>query len=226
MGPWCAASEIAPKPAEIPKDVHHGFAIQDKFWSPHKVINYGFLKDPTLGYPTAFQVARIRTAFDLFEEYTSLQFHNVGYLDGAYVDRVAYNFNDAAVRNEIPIRIQIGNTFQHQNTTWWGWSFIGTDSGPCPMHQEFRPHGVQEWATTYLGGQPYDLSAEWKDPCYEMAQMTLFHELGHVLGMNHEHDSDKSEVSGGQAITEYLVGTMVSDIMPYISPLCLSSTVR
>ncbi|KAJ7203437.1 hypothetical protein C8J57DRAFT_1408070 [Mycena rebaudengoi] len=182
----CGSSQLGSP--ESPKDVQHGLVAENRYWPLNTRIIYCFL-----GTVTLHQRMRVRWAFNLYQEHSCLTFQELD------PDQVAkWDFCQRYQRDICPIRISIGPVLEGGVM---GWSFRGTDNGHL-----FPPQNLLTWApwtTTYIGGQPDTLENEENTPLEEReeADFALFHELGHVMGLQDEHRSPNApllEIGGGQ----------------------------
>ncbi|KAJ7870647.1 hypothetical protein B0H14DRAFT_3573861 [Mycena olivaceomarginata] len=176
-GTWCGSSALEPsseegKSGESLKDVQHALVINAIHWPPNSTITYGFLD--TAKEATEYRKQRVRSALDRYEENTSLSFH--------YVDITEWDFDHADTRDRCQVRITFGDPIKQRNSEIWGWSLNGKNVVTKAYDPAVHKMGGEKWTTTYLGGQPKDKDAKISTNDLAMADQTLFHELGHVLG--------------------------------------------
>jgi hypothetical protein len=154
-------------------------------------------------------VKRVHEALAYYEDYTSLKFRFVEIADNC-------NFDEESNREKWQLRISFGPPVDRENEHGeyeriWGWSFCGTHILSGQYNPEVDNMGGEKWTTTYFGGQPWNQAEVEKMTPRDVvvADYTLFHELGHVLGLEHEADGPRSLVEG-QTLDSYLVATSVS----------------
>ncbi|KAJ7153279.1 hypothetical protein C8R46DRAFT_1197359 [Mycena filopes] len=191
---WCrekTASTVA-----VPNHVAHGVVgVASKLWLPHQTITYGFMEGDAIATP--YRKSLVKKALEHYMGHTSLHFQEV---------LMPANLEDAAERAKCNVRISLGPVQQGH----YGWSFVGRDALTA-MHDGVDGPGTR-WATIYIGGLPVTPEAELALTQHERndATSTLYHELGHTLGLRHEASSPNSQILNG-GIVEYLAASKYDD---------------
>ena len=182
-----------------PSDAQHGLARPGIFWPPNSTVKYGFMHNTLPDQATAYRVKRVRDVLDVYESVTSLKFQ--------LVDILGWNFDLAQNRDLCPVRICFGPSItQKDGSITYGWSYEGTDALTVAYDPAVLPLGGEKWTTAYLGAQP---AADWStDVDISRADHTLWHELGHMMGLAHEHASPNSPVGVPGNVADYLVSTL------------------
>ncbi|KAF8526972.1 hypothetical protein BU17DRAFT_40150 [Hysterangium stoloniferum] len=205
-GKWCGKTSL-PLSEKSPEDVQRGFGRGDKLWPPHTTLNYCFLEGSTpRAFVTSLRRERVRTALDLYEKYTSIKF--------IYVEASDFDFSLSKDRDACPIRISFGDAVTDPTTdeTTYGWAYYGTDHNKYSHDPDVDPYdGGEKWSTVFLGAQPLN---DTDNVNINSADMTLYHELGHVLDLEHEHISPESlvdETPVEKGLTAYMVATLFDE---------------
>lgn len=216
---WCAFPEVDEDTGSAPDDAAHGLAPTSSFWPPNSTVTYGFLSPPKtdvdrLKTVTAYRMGRVDDALAYYMGSVSLKFK--------FIDTSSLDFNKQDDRKKCNIRISFGAPFDDAGSTTLGWSYRGTGALMAP---EFAKGLVncpaQPWSTLYLGDQPVDATDEkllaTRGDRLKDALSTLYHELGHALGLAHEHDSpDPNSPLEGGGIAKYLIATLVCLLGPHL----------
>ncbi|KAJ7114588.1 hypothetical protein C8R43DRAFT_1113155 [Mycena crocata] len=197
MGPLALCSAVPPADdPNAPSDIQHGLVVERSLWVPHDTITYGFLDntDPT-GAVTDFRKARVAEVLKVYMAHTSLKFQ--------LVDIRGFNFDD-------PLSRRLCNPKQIKSGTSRGWAAYGKTAMTLAFDPALDKIGRagQRWSTIWLGGQPLNSEAEVKADDLALANFTLWHEIGHVMGLYHEHDSPQANLAVGGSIAQYLAATM------------------
>ncbi|KAJ6541052.1 hypothetical protein DFH09DRAFT_1089612 [Mycena vulgaris] len=209
---WCAVIN-PPDNSNVPNDALHGVVTERMLWLPYEVITYGFMdaSDP-LSVATTYRKDRVNAALALYMRHTSIRFK--------LEDIRGLDFSQLSAQKQCQVRISFGPTNTMENgSIRWGWSHVGKDAIGSAFDSALDPTGRPgaKWTTTYLGGQPLNSDTEVTAAHLAMANTTVYHELGHVLGLRHEHDSPQSAIAGGGGIADALAATMFdpSSVMLY-----------
>ncbi|KAJ7452613.1 hypothetical protein FB451DRAFT_1050784, partial [Mycena latifolia] len=176
-GLWCQTSESLMKsanPSELPEGAHRSFIIQDDiFWDLSTEITYGFLGDAT-----DYQMQRVRTALALYQKHTCLRFVEV-----PKAETDGWDFNKYKFRSKCQVRIQFG-----EGNTGHGFSLIGAAATRSVIDfTTFKLADCYDLAAIHPFTSIY-LSDIWKHRLAQ-ADAVLYHELGHMLGLDHEEES-------------------------------------
>ncbi|KAJ7069144.1 hypothetical protein C8F01DRAFT_977064, partial [Mycena amicta] len=157
-------------------DDDRGRRIQ--LWAPYTTLNYGFLNPEKA---TPYRRARVANALLLFAQNSSLTFRER--------DLRGVDLDNEDNRREHPIRIFFGERIAGTLTLGvLGWSSVGRrqiDGTP----RGWRNRGVK-WTSVYMNDQPLNSDDELDKDSLNWANNTLYHELLHALGMEHEQDSE------------------------------------
>ncbi|KAJ6627702.1 hypothetical protein B0H10DRAFT_1993760 [Mycena sp. CBHHK59/15] len=214
---WCGCVDPFVDAVSAPEGVLHGFVNQNTFWAHNSVVTYGFLDPPVdpdakrgvkpKGVVTKYRMERVAEALERYEAHVSIKFK--------YVDIAALKLNleEADDRLKCQVRISFGDVVRYYDAkgqlagTLYGWSDFGTTALVTAFDPAKQKKGGEKWATIFLGGQPRDGPSEITRSQMDQADATLYHELGHMLGLWHEHDSPNSEVYG-KALADPAVATM------------------
>ncbi|KAJ6575756.1 hypothetical protein DFH09DRAFT_1361850 [Mycena vulgaris] len=209
---WCAVIN-PPDNSNVPNDALHGVVTERMLWLPYEVITYGFMdaSDP-LSVATTYRKDRVNAALALYMQHTSIRFK--------LEDIRGLDFSQLSAQKQCQVRISFGPTNTMENgSIRWGWSYVGKDAIGSAFDSALDPTGRPgaKWTTIYLGGQPLNSDTEVTAANLAMANTTVYHELGHVLGLRHEHDSPQSAIAGGGGIADALAATMFdpSSVMLY-----------
>ncbi|KAJ7209191.1 hypothetical protein GGX14DRAFT_697875 [Mycena pura] len=214
---WCNAI-LPTNISGVPNIVLHGKALEDLLWLPHEEVTFGFLDaTPTLpdSSPTEYRKRRVRKALDLYMQHCSIYFREV--------DVARLDFTTLAAQQACTIRIAFGRSPQVRmdGSHLWGWSYCGKEA------KYLQTKNSPQFATVWIGGQALNSDAELSaDPlALEWADAILYHELGHVLGLRHEHADPNPAAQSMTSIPDILVSSLLDprSIMlyaesPYTSP--------
>jgi len=150
----------------------HGVATAfDKLWTPGQTVTYTFLQAAT--FATPYRIKRVKETLDAYAAHVNLDLQEIALVPVVATAHIRIWFGD--IPNEKVV----------------GWSHIGRDSiGLVRTQAEIDVRGGT--VDTSLCFSPKRLPAD-KAPsdsdARERESRTLFHELGHVLGLEHEHES-------------------------------------
>ncbi|KAF7300633.1 ZnMc domain-containing protein [Mycena chlorophos] len=184
-----------------PAGVAHGVAADaDLLWLPGQTLYYGFLRGSAPGSllnpetePTRYRRQRVQRVLDLYTQYSSIKFkpYDLSKLDPNAKEGGTDVFNCS-------LRIAFGKPAKlyeaddqkdkFKKVVKYGWASVGTveavDSVP-----HWYPTPGPRWATCWLSMQPASAEEEAAMTPWERANanQTLYHELLHVLGFEHEH---------------------------------------
>ncbi|KAJ7487013.1 hypothetical protein FB451DRAFT_1554137 [Mycena latifolia] len=202
---WCAA--VPPEDDDAaPDDAQHGLVVEEEaLWNPYDVVTYGFIEGKEKSEAvTALRIKRVKDALNLYAQHTSITFK--------FVDTADLDLEDQWDRIACKIRFSFGppqSTIRGTTrVTRWGWASYGkkaTGTRFDPKTETLGRFG-QKWSTIYLGGQPLNSENDAED--LAMANSTLYHETGHVLGLYHEAESPLKQVTGVKSIASFLAATM------------------
>ncbi|KAJ7235845.1 hypothetical protein C8J57DRAFT_1571489 [Mycena rebaudengoi] len=205
---WCPTVDPMESDSGSPASgPDHGVSDgEDILWIPYTTITYGFMSgtdDDTA--VTDWRKERVEKALQLYAENSSLKF--------AFVDITGWDFAKKNTRSRCKMRIAFGKPVDTGTTTVWGWSYHGRNAEKFqfdPLAQKDRPG--PKFTTMFLGGQPKDSAAELALDSVKLqrANQTVYHELGHALGLVHEHESPRTETNpllSGKTVVDYLMAT-------------------
>ncbi|KAJ7174814.1 hypothetical protein C8R46DRAFT_1252910 [Mycena filopes] len=159
-----------------------------KLWMPYRTLTYGFMDDDTVA--TSYRKTRVRTALAFYMSHVSVVFREVP---------MPANLNTVAARDECTIRISLGPVVLVPGVgPLAGWSWTGTDA-LTEVHLSTEGFPGRAWTTSYIGGLPLNEADELTFSAHdrENATGTLYHEIGHILGLMHEADSPHTRIRGG-----------------------------
>ncbi|KAJ7493835.1 hypothetical protein FB451DRAFT_1122358 [Mycena latifolia] len=203
---WCAVVNPGEN-SNVPSDVAHGVVVESLLWLPQDVVTYGFMDsiDPQ-AIATPYRQDRVNKALALYMQHTSITFKQV--------DIRGLDFSQPYARSLCKIRISFGATNIVPNgSTRWGWAVVGTNAIGFEFDPALDPTGRPgaKWTTVYLGGQALNSDKELTADNLAMSNATVYHELGHVLGLRHEHDSPNSLINGAGSIPDVLAASMFDE---------------
>ncbi|KAF7344143.1 ZnMc domain-containing protein [Mycena venus] len=218
---WCG--EIAPVPASsTPDGVQHGVVVERILWLPYDTVTYGFMDSADIA--TDYRKDRVRKAVNLYMQHTSIKF--------VEVEINKLNLDQPIARSLCKIRIGFGPIQTLTDAVRWGWSF----TGKAAIDSAFNGDGGRigkKWTTTYLGGQALHDDSELSAADLAMANATVYHELGHCMGLKHEHASPQTQIATTESIPDYLAATlfdpssvMLYSDLPYKKPVGVISTLN
>ncbi|KAJ7270869.1 hypothetical protein C8J57DRAFT_1065233 [Mycena rebaudengoi] len=179
---------------------------EDILWIPNTTITYGFMPGTDDGSAvTPWRKERVDKALQLYRDNSSLKF--------TFVDTTGWDFKNKLARKNCQVRIAFGEPRDVGAITIWGWSYHGRNAEKFkfdPLAEPNRPG--PKYTTMYLGGQPKDSAAEQALDSVKLkwANQTVYHELGHALGLTHEHQSPRTETIpslSGKTVVDYLMAT-------------------
>ncbi|KAF7302115.1 ZnMc domain-containing protein [Mycena indigotica] len=139
--------------------------------------------------PTPYRQKLVRDVMDYFEKHAAVKFERIPNHTNFMTNA---DFSKEEIRQQVDLRIAFGVPTA---AGCWGWT-----GKPGPMirtavfeNQDPTLPGPR-YTTVYLGGLPSDAEWEKKMPKkdLETAMRTIYHELGHVCGLQHEHQSPQS----------------------------------
>ncbi|KAJ7092313.1 hypothetical protein B0H15DRAFT_905677 [Mycena belliarum] len=198
---WCATAPAGDP--SVPADVQHGVLLRDQLWLPYERITYGFMDAVAPdALPTPFRRFLVTRALGLYQTYSSISFQ--------LVDIRGLDFDQAANRDLCTIRICFGRpSTLFDGTACWGWCFPGKDAITSAFDPALDPNWRPgtKWATIFIAGQPLNNQAELSADDLTKATASLYHELGHVMALQHEHESPYSLTAGAGSIPNVFAAT-------------------
>ncbi|KAJ7907565.1 hypothetical protein B0H13DRAFT_2501759 [Mycena leptocephala] len=146
-------------------------------------------------YGFHYRKQRVRTALALYMQHTSIKFQEVN-IKG-------FDFENIIARPLCKIRIGFGPVQNNSDgSVLWGWAKVGKSAVDSAFNGDMGYPG-KKWSTIYLGGQALKSDAELTAADLAMSNATVYHELGHVLGLRHEHASPNSNIVNGGSISDF-----------------------
>ncbi|KAJ7199019.1 hypothetical protein GGX14DRAFT_373421 [Mycena pura] len=198
---WCAAQSELDTTTGVSNDVQRGVAVTRQLWFPKERITYGFLKGEGESQPTEYRKERARAVLKFYEQYASIKFVEVDGID-------TLEFDNPAAREQCWIRISFERyAYRDRTRSDLGWSFYGPNGIHRPNPNPFGP----PYMTAWISGQAYESDAELNPEFLKISNRTLYHEFGHVLGMQHEHVSPNTETTD-DPLHQSRVGSIVATI--------------
>jgi len=156
----------------------HGVATKfDKLWTPGQAVTYAFLQGAT--FATPYRVKRVKETLDTYAARANLDLQEVKWGPSIPPAHIRIWFGDIPKKNVV------------------GWCQIGRDSvGLVRTQEEINTRGgsADSSACFSLKTLPGDKAPSDSD-AKEMESMMLFHELGHGLGLKHEHQSPNTKTT-------------------------------
>ncbi|KAK6980654.1 ZnMc domain-containing protein [Favolaschia claudopus] len=209
---WCAtidpvdSSDIA-SGTNAPSGVQHGairaipsfisslFGNTGELWDPYTVITYGFLNPDKA---TEYRRTRVRNALAWYSRNTSLSFQ--------FVDNIhTWDFGQPKrpnldALNRCNIRIFFGTKDEWKSKsasepeavkprvdlTTVGWAAFGRAQVTATKPAD-APNYLPEFTSFYISNQAMDKDNDLEVEDLLKSDQTLYHELGHALGLHHEH---------------------------------------
>ena len=209
---YCDTDKLTPSIA--PPDVSHGVTgSNNALWTPGQQVTFTFLKDTdkSLVSPSnERRKKRVRETFAVYQNYVNLK-----------IEEVAYDPKSLAL-----IRISFGPV---PDSSSWSWVGKGSSDSRTPDDQRENGGLLETTMMFWDTHVPELLPSTPKDQDQET--FTLFHEIGHALGLKHEHVSPKTLTIGhtkdASDKLNYLIYTPFDDksIMLYPGKLLQGSTV-
>jgi len=205
---YCDTDKLTPSIA--PPDVSHGVTGSNYLlWTPGQQVTFTFLDDAEKEWVSPsneHRKRRVRDTFAVYQSYVNLK-----------IEEVAYDPKSLAL-----IRISFGPVPDSSS-----WSCVGTESSDSRTFDSQRKYGgllettMMFWDTHV----PELLPSTQKDQDKET--FTLFHEIGHALGLKPEHVSPKTFTTDTPDKLNYLIYTPFDDksIMLYPEKSLRGSTV-
>ncbi|KAF7302118.1 ZnMc domain-containing protein [Mycena indigotica] len=202
---WCGTFE---SPAEPETDFTINAYIPDRtrhLWRLDDVITYGFMPYETKYHrnipdkaercdPTDYRKDAFKAALKVYLDNVPLNFQET------HEDMSKLDFSKPEDRKKVNIRIAFGWPVQGGA---WGWT-SGGEALRC----------AQQFASLFLGGLPSsaedakDFNKEW----LAEVKRTIYHEIGHAFGLDHEHESPLSPTSNKlDPVTATMVATLFDE---------------
>ncbi|KAF7299403.1 ZnMc domain-containing protein [Mycena indigotica] len=182
-------------------------SARQRLWLPHQQIKFGFFDISERGCEaTEFRKIRVRNALKLYMEHTSLVFVEVEGDEFRSLD-----FSKASDRAKCPLRIAFGNLEKVDGKVRYGWSQNGKKITTFEFAGPGNAYGAPgpKYATLWLGGQPLTESTNLPVPESDRATASIYHELGHVLGLLHVADPPSSQLKNSQNVVSSLLSFLV-----------------
>ena len=172
---WCA-SQLGD--GDVSKGAAHGVATVNKdLWLPSDKIKYSFIQGT--GDATPYRQKRVADTFKYYSDNANLTFEVVP-------------FDPVKVTGDI--RIYFGEIPGGQYT---GWSAIGTPSIKYRQSQDSikSEGGTAESSMVLSKVIPKTAAEAQNENVKRVEERTLYHEIGHALGLKHEHVSPFTETT-------------------------------
>ena len=186
----------------------HGVATTlDNLWMPGQTVTYAFLQAAT--FATPYRVKRVKDTLNAYAARANLDLQEVAWGPTVPPAHIRIWFGDIPKKNVI------------------GWSLVAKDSIGLVRTDEainLRGGSVDSSVVFALGTLPAD-----KAPTSSDAQKTesklLYHELGHALGLKHEHESPNTKTKDTPATDVSIASFYDEDsVMLYPGRELLSTT--
>lgn len=189
---------------QAPEDVAHFFVEKSRLlWSLNEEVTIGLF-----GYATAYREMLFREKLSVWLGFGGLDPNKFPITNVTAQELgVLHTSNRATAIERFPT---VEDSAKYRRRVYFSeltdrkipsWSLIGTDDSTAGLRKSFEEQETNTSNATMvlrlIPQGPRDIpTGETQETVKSMVNRVFFHEMGHFLGFNHEHDSHESHVEG------------------------------